>query len=112
MAALGTSPGLEASPPAIPETLLSGNSRYGERSELDALKTDYSINRIFLHFGARQVERRFAVENLDRALPTIRLFLVAASILYACGRSSGIWSARKAGWGISSSPFHAAMRRL
>ena len=83
MAALGTSPGLEASPPAIPETLLSGNSRYGERSELDALKTDYSINPIFLHFGARQVERRFAVENLDRALPTIRLFLVAASILYA-----------------------------
>lgn len=43
---------------------------------------DYPMSPFSLRFKNEALERRFSVEHLARALPTIRLFLVAASLFY------------------------------
>ncbi|HEU0071587.1 MAG TPA: HAMP domain-containing sensor histidine kinase [Alphaproteobacteria bacterium] len=43
----------------------------------------YSLNTLSLSFDDPDIERRFTAEHLHRALPTIRIFLLAANALYA-----------------------------
>ena len=43
----------------------------------------YSLNTLSLSFNDPDIERRFTAEHLHRALPTIRVFLLAANALYA-----------------------------
>jgi len=44
---------------------------------------DYALNTLSLSFADHDIERRFTAEHLNRALPTIRVFLLAACALYA-----------------------------
>jgi two-component system, cell cycle sensor histidine kinase PleC len=83
MAVSGTSGGLGVSRIMGPATFPSGDALDDIVADPDGAKSDYTINPFFLHFVARDVESRFAIEHLSRALPTIRLFLIAASLLYA-----------------------------
>jgi signal transduction histidine kinase len=47
------------------------------------LSVDYPISRLTLRFADKALERRFVVEHLARALPTMRIFLLGASLFYA-----------------------------
>jgi two-component system cell cycle sensor histidine kinase PleC len=75
MAVSETSGRLEVSP-------ITASATLGSRDPLQDV-VDYSINPLFLHFVSPPVEGRFAIHHLTRALPTTRLFLTAASLLYA-----------------------------
>jgi signal transduction histidine kinase len=44
---------------------------------------DYAMHPITLAFADEALERRFVVENLERSLPAVRLFLLAGATLYA-----------------------------
>lgn len=48
-----------------------------------ATPSDYGLNTLSLSFANQEIERRFTAEHLNRALPTIRVFLLAACALYA-----------------------------
>ena len=47
------------------------------------LGVDYRMSGLTLRFADEAIERRFVVEHLTRALPTIRIFLFGASLFYA-----------------------------
>ena len=47
------------------------------------LSVDYPMSRVTLRFADKALERRFVVEHLARALPTMRIFLLGASLFYA-----------------------------
>jgi len=48
-----------------------------------APSSGYGLNPLSLSFVDSKIERRFTAEHLNRALPTIRIFLLAACALYA-----------------------------
>jgi two-component system cell cycle sensor histidine kinase PleC len=43
---------------------------------------DYPMSPVTLRFADEALERRFAIEHLTRALPTVRMFIIAAPIFY------------------------------
>jgi two-component system, cell cycle sensor histidine kinase PleC len=47
------------------------------------LGVDYPMSQLTLRFVDKALERRFAIEHLVRALPTMRIFLLGASLFYA-----------------------------
>jgi two-component system cell cycle sensor histidine kinase PleC len=47
------------------------------------LSADYQMKPLTLRFADKALERRFVLEHLARALPTIRIFLFGASLFYA-----------------------------
>jgi signal transduction histidine kinase len=47
------------------------------------LSVDYRMSRLTLRFAEEAIERRFVLEHLVRALPSIRVFLFGASLFYA-----------------------------
>jgi two-component system, cell cycle sensor histidine kinase PleC len=68
----------------IPSTVAEPPSgAAAEPSAAISAPPDYSIKLYSLRFADRTIERRFVIEDVARSLSTIRIFLLAACLLYA-----------------------------